>query len=433
MLERIERKSVNLLLAWDLLWLNKKRNSSISGEQRIQNKRVRGLMKKAYTIPFYRKRFDERGLTPEDFNSADDLYKFPVLTKNELREWMDNLIQQGGALYKFYYLDTTSGSSGTPTKVLYSPREKAWNMANWMRVLIKGGYNPFFGMTASRMSAHSVSAGQKNIFQRMGYLRREFVNQYATEENVVEQINSIKPDLLYMTKTELLRVAIYCKRNHIKVWQPSFFVPTGEMIDRQTRELFEDVFGRGMIDSYGTTETGAVMARYPDSEVWEINTDLFAINLYDDSGEPAEEGLVCVTPLYRTEIPLINYLVGDRATSSVVEGKKVITSIQGRSNDFLSHKNGEVTTFSMIAPIFANCDEIIQVRLVQETFEDLLIQAVPKKDYEEESKKEIEDKIIIKMNEKLKQPMNIRFFWVPVIPPDKNGKLRLIVNNIKLH
>ena len=34
------------------------------------------------------------------------------------------------------------------------------------------------------------------------------------------------------------------------------------------------------------------------------------------------------------------------------------------------------------------------------------------------------------MNEKLKQPMNISFEWKDVIPPDKNGKLRLIVNEM---
>ena len=119
---KFERKNVNLLLAVDLLFfLQKGKNTSLKREKRAQDRRVRKLMKAAYKIRFYRKRFDQAGLKPEDFRCADDLYKFPILTKDELREWMDEEVDK--PQYKYYFLDTTSGSSGTPTRVYYSPRE----------------------------------------------------------------------------------------------------------------------------------------------------------------------------------------------------------------------------------------------------------------------------------------------------------------------
>lgn len=427
---KFERKYVNLLLAIDVLFFLQKRNDTPAAkEKKAQDRRVRKLMKAAYNVPFYRKRFEQVGLKPEDFKCVDDLYKFPILTKDELHTWMDEEV--GKPQYEDYFLDTTSGSSGTPTRVYYSPREKAWNMANWMRVLIRAGYDPIKGLTASRLSAHSVSAGQKNIFQKLGFLRREFINQYAPEPEVIAQINEIKPDLLYMNKTELMRVALYASKHDIHVHHPKFLVPTGEMIDNNARKLFTEVFGDVMIDAYGAAEIGSVMTRYHGKDYWRIHGDLFSVNIFDDMGKPAEEGNLCITPLYRTDFPLINYQVGDRARTGIVaNGAKAVVSILGRSNDFISHADGQLTTFFMIAPIFAHANEIVQVRLIEKTYDDLIIQAVAENEMSDSEREALEERIISQMNEKLKQPMNISFEWKDVIPPDENGKLRLIVNEM---
>ena len=430
-LVKVERRLINVLLAVDLIFfLQKSKKVQTIKEKHARDKRVRKLMKKAYDIPFYHARFDSAGLKPEDFKCAEDLYKFPLLTKDDLRAWMDEEV--GKEQYEDYYLDTTSGSSGTPTRVYYSPKEKAYNMANWVRVLIRAGYNPVTGLTASRLSAHSVSAGQKNIFQKLGFLRREFINQYAPEPDVIEQINEIKPDLLYMNKTELMRVALYAKKHDIKVHHPKLMVPTGEMIDDNARKLFTEIFGDCMIDAYGAAEIGSCMTKYPGSSYWRIQGDLFAVNICDDLGNEAEEGNLCITPLYRTDFPLINYLVGDRARAGKApDGSRVIVSVLGRSNDFISHANGDVTTFFMIAPIFAHSNEIVQVRLVEKSYDDLIIQAVASENMTDDEKKAVESRVTEQMNEKLKAPMNISFEWMPVIPPDENGKLRLIVNEMR--
>ena len=37
-------------------------------------------------VPYYRKKMEEKGLTPDDIRSTDDLYKLPFLSKYDLRE-----------------------------------------------------------------------------------------------------------------------------------------------------------------------------------------------------------------------------------------------------------------------------------------------------------------------------------------------------------
>ncbi len=428
MFEYAEKKLLNVLLFIDLLSLDKNKNVSPAHERRVQNKRLRILMKKAYAIPFYRKKFDSVGMKPSDFKCVEDLEKFPLLTKQELREWMNAECKK--SRYKNYYLDSTSGSSGTPTKILYSPREKAYNMANWMRMFMKGGYDPFREKTVSRLSVSSETAQQKNALQRFGILRREFINQYESEETVIRNLNSMKPGLLYMNKTEFMRIALYAKKHDIQVFHPRFFIPIGEKIEEVDRKLLAEVFGGGMIDSFGTTETGACMVKYPGDHAYRIHGDLFAVNVFDAEGKHAETGKLTVTPLYKTDIPLINYVVGDEATLRVINGKPRVTEVKGRMNDVIRHRNGEVTTFFMISPIFAHSDDIVQVRLIQKSYDELVIQAVRDTSSAKEIR-QIESEVGSQVSEKLRQPMEIHFNWVDVIPPDPNGKLKIVINEME--
>ena len=89
MFEKMERKLVNVLLFFDLFKMKTKIPKDFTGVMRTQDRRVRKLVKKAYKIPFYKERFDKAGVKPEDIRTGDDLSKLPLLTKDELRAWMN--------------------------------------------------------------------------------------------------------------------------------------------------------------------------------------------------------------------------------------------------------------------------------------------------------------------------------------------------------
>ena len=47
----------------------------------VQNRRVRAIVAHAYaTVPYYREVMDHAGLRPEDFHTAEDLARLPILT-----------------------------------------------------------------------------------------------------------------------------------------------------------------------------------------------------------------------------------------------------------------------------------------------------------------------------------------------------------------
>ncbi|MBR2547338.1 MAG: phenylacetate--CoA ligase family protein [Eubacterium sp.] len=429
MLETLQKKLVNFYIFLDLAKMVKHIPKDFSGVRKIQERRIRKLMKRAYEIPFYRKRFDEAGVRPEDIRTAADLAKLPVLYKDELRAWMKELDKD--PKYKDWYHDTTSGSSGEPLMILLSPREKAYMMANWFRVMMVAGYNPFTGKTMSRKSAHSVSAGYDTALQRIGILRRGFLDQYASEEEMIRQVNDYKPDFLYMNKTELMRLCLYCNDHNSKIHKPKYFVPTGEKSDDIARKLFMKILGPGMIDSYGTAEAGACMVRLFDSKEYVVHNDSFVVNMQEDDGTLALDGNIVVTPLYKTDVPLINYSVGDKGTSVIRDGVRFVTSVQGRSNDFFRYETGEVTTFFEIAPIIAHATDVLQIRFIQESFNEITIQCVHNKAESKLTKEEVEKNLTEQLNAKFKHPFKITYNWMDVIPPDENGKLRMIVCKVK--
>ena len=52
-----------------------------------QNERLLKQVRNVWdNVPYYRKKMEAKGVTPEDIKSVDDLHKLPFVTKDDLRE-----------------------------------------------------------------------------------------------------------------------------------------------------------------------------------------------------------------------------------------------------------------------------------------------------------------------------------------------------------
>ncbi len=425
MLENVQKKLMNGYILADLPKMAHSIPKNFSKVMQLQNERVRKLAECAYRIDFYKERFDRAGVKPEEIRTGDDLTKLPVLTKNELREWMGSLKDQ--PRYKDWICDTTSGSTGKPVSVLFSPREKAYMKANWYRVMLCCGYNPLTGKMMSRINMHDVNPGGPDTFlQKMGLFRHEFVDQYAPEEEVIDRINAYEPDWLYMNKTELMRLVLYAKRTGKQIFHPKFYDPISEKVTENDRALFIEQLGPGIIDSYGTAETGACMLRLPGKDYYAVHNDSFVVNVIDDEGKLARRGRVIITPLFKTDLPLINYEVGDRAVMRTSQGVHFITEVEGRLNDYFRYEDGRVTSFFEVTPVIAHCPDILQIRFIQKSWDLIHVQIV--RDQEAKmTEAQLEEYLVTSLNRIFKKPFSFEFEWMQVIPPDPNGKLRMIV------
>lgn len=427
----------NTLKAYFSLIREPVNNNNCQKYREMQDKRVHELMEAAYEIPFYRERFEKSGTTPDDYHCAEDLYKFPLLTKDELREWMDGEAEKDPEKFKHWHVSPTSGSTGRPLRCLVSPKESAWSTANWLRVMRMAGFNPFTGKTMSRPnSLHGPVKESDSPIQKLGILRRRYmsdtIKQRVDTQTLIDEINAYKPDYLYNHKNLLMRIALYVKETGVYLWKPSFYTPFGEMLDNPSRKLLIDVFGPGLVDAYGMGETGSCVTRIPGKKYYQVNSDLFVVNIYDDALKgPAMKGMAVITPLYKTEMPLINYTSFDRMDTYFKKGLRFVRGIQGRMNDVIHHRDGSVTEWGNISGIVNYIPEIVQYRIVQEDYDNLTMMLVRNPDVPAEKQEEIVQGLNEKLVAMFKDPsFTIRYEWYEELPSDPNGKLRVIVSKV---
>ncbi|MFR5082403.1 MAG: hypothetical protein ACLTEE_07255 [Anaerobutyricum hallii] len=101
-------------------------------------------------------------MKPEDIRTGDDLSKLPLLTKDELRAWMNE--EAKNWKYDCWFHDTTSGSSRNSADAARFSKGKGLQHGELVPCYdVVPGYNPFTGKTMSRKSAHSICWWQRYI------------------------------------------------------------------------------------------------------------------------------------------------------------------------------------------------------------------------------------------------------------------------------
>lgn len=426
MFDFIFKKLGNVFSLLYLVNLNSHNLENITKIKKIQNKKIKKLMKHAYTIPFYRKKFDEVGLTPNDFNCAEDLMKFPVLTKQEIREWILPTVQQNPDKYKFWSKVTTSGSSGTPLTLYVSPIENAMLTANWLRIGMCNGYNPLTDKTMALKDPKLIKErkGKDSIIQKFGIASRHCVSFLSDGKTIYDSWMEKKPDYVYIQKSKLVQMLMYVDSTKAPLHIPKSCAVIGEGIDKNSKALLDKYLGDVIWSSYGAMETGAcTFTKKGSTDKHLITNDTHIINLKNN-------GDMLVTNLFFKNFPIINYDINDKAQLVQANDFRYICNIKGKANDNLTFKDGSVVGYQSFYSIMESRTDILQFRIIQKSYEEILIQLVKKPELNIDTAK-TEAEILSEISDII-QDKNISytFQWLKELEADKNGKRRFIVSEI---
>lgn len=433
----IEKKLVNVYTLYYLMKLKKSFDGDPAKIKADQNKKVHKIMKRAYEIPIYRKKFEESGTTPDDYHCSEDLVKFPLLTKPELRQWMQEEWDNHPEKHDSLNLTSTSGSSGVPLKTIYSQKEQACYNANWIRALSAAGYKPLRGKMYSFQTSHKPpsATGYDSFIQRLGLMRRKTVSEdLCVGDGIaeyIEDINNYKPDMLCFRRNCLVRIAVYAKQHNMELWKPKFYVPVAEMVDDVTIKLLNEALGPGIIDAYGVSEMGSCVYKFPGNDFYYVANDIAVANVYDDNNQLADNGRIVLTTLYKKQYPLINYDVLDIGRSYVKDGLRYFTAIEGRLNDMIKHEDGVESSSLQLMRIANHTVGLSQFRFIQESYHNMRIQLAPDPLNTSKSRKEIEQHFIDSIHKEYGDEFEIAIDWMDMLPPDKTGKQRCFICNIK--
>ena len=285
---------------------------------KLQEERLRAIVRYAYDhSSFYRQRFREAGVEPEDIRELSDVTKLPFTTKIDLR----NTYPTGMfCLPKDWVVryHVSSGTTGKPTVVGYTQGDIDMWTDSLARALtsiglgrgdviqVSYGYGLFTGGLGLHYGAERIGA-------------TVLPTSAGSTERQIELMQDLGSTAIACTPSYFLYINEVAKKMGVSIREDTN-LKTGlfgaEPWSDETRRRIEESTGIKAYDIYGTSEmSGPLCSECHLQNGIHIWADLFLIETIDPkTGEQVaegERGELVVTTLDKWAFPLIRYRIGD--------------------------------------------------------------------------------------------------------------------------
>lgn len=365
----------------------------------LQNERLVKQVKHVWdNVPYYRKKMEEKGVTPEDIKGVDDLHKLPFITKADLRD-----------AYPYGLLATpkkdcvriqsTSGTTGKRVVAFYTQHDiDLWEDCCARALVAAGateedvvqvayGYGLFTGGAGLHGGSHKV--GSLTLPMSSGNTDRQL--QFMTD---------LESTILCCTPSyaAYLAESIHERglRDQIKLKAGIF---GAEAWSEKMRQEIQNQLGLKAYDIYGLTEISGPGVSFECSEQtgMHVNEDHFIPEIIDpDTGEVLPDGTqgeLVFTSITKEAFPLLRYRTRDICVLTREKcscGRTLIKMCKpmGRSDDMLIVKGvnvfpsqietvlieqGYQANYQIIVDRVNNSDTLeVMVEMTQDNFSDNL-------------------------------------------------------------
>lgn len=309
----------------------------------------------------------------------------PVMGKKDYQNSWDNILTKGYSK-KNLYIANTSGSTGTP--FFYAKNKFSHSMTwaltadrySWYNLGLRSKEARFYGRSHKVMTKI-----QEKIKDHL--MNRILFNVFDLSDDSCEKylrlflIKKIK--YIYGYTNSLILFANFLKRKDVKLKNIcsslSICITTSEMLSNRDRETLLNAFGVPIINEYGVSEAGGIVAFENKNNKWELSNETQFIEMIDKQGNilPYKvEGEILITDLYNKAMPFIRYKVGDLGKLSVEDDKVYLEKLIGRTNDTILLSNGKISpglTFYYISRSLLESTGIIKEFIIRQTEIDTFV------------------------------------------------------------
>jgi phenylacetate-CoA ligase len=319
---------------------------------RFQEERLAEVLAAAWHSAYYNRVFLEAGIVP-GVDPWEALRRIPVLGKKTFQEHSQDFLTMT-RLPRGTKIESTSGTTGSPTRVYYTPEFHAMLMAiGEVRCLNAVGAS--FRDRRVMFGARKVcSFGQKSapfwrysIVENMAYgsiyhLSPEFLPSY------VAFLRKFNPAIVMGYPNALHAIARYCLESHDLPPVPQCVSTVSETVTDEARAAIEAAFRRPVTDSYGIVE-GCVFAAQCEHGRYHVSPDIGILEILDANDKPVaagEPGAIVCTGLLNTHQPFLRYRVGDISSWALDQvcpcgrGTPILERIEGRLEDMCITPDG---------------------------------------------------------------------------------------------
>jgi len=327
--------------------------------KRYQDKALKRALKYAYLVPLYHRKYKEAGIHPDDIHGIDDLYKLPLITKEDLiKGFPDDIVPHGYKKNKAFLVGT-SGSSGRPVMMYKDMEYLVIEALGGVRQLKSYGMN-WRKTKITNIGDFSIPKTTDEECLRKGLLKNlstffslnNYQNLYTGEEakNLLKKMDEFKPELIIGYTSVLMGIATLKRKGLGKNVNPKYVVSSGEVLDEYSRNYMQEAFGTNVFNLYATTEGGTIAFECLEGS-FHINSDFVHVEILDKNGQPVNEGefgSIVITRLYPGGTPIIRYtglndiasLDSEHCTCGM--NTPLLKNLEGRKRDAIILPDGRI-------------------------------------------------------------------------------------------
>lgn len=296
--------------------LEKKNHQQIA---RYRDKAFRKLLRYAYTVPLYYKKYKEAGIHLSDIKGIKDITKLPYITKKDLVEnFPDGIIPPNYKKDKGFVV-STSGSTGKPVSVYLDFSVFSEGVGANIRFLQTHNLHwrkSRFANIGNFSSGKADDVANKAFYSHVGFALESdtyiTLNAFQSLKVIMKKLDDFRPDSILTYPVTYLNLAYLKNKGYGKNVNPKVLVVSGYILDDYTRSYVEDAFGCKMYNGYGAAETSseAPIAFECHQKKWHVNLDFFHVETINENMElvePGKNGHIVVTRLFGKATPLIRY------------------------------------------------------------------------------------------------------------------------------
>jgi phenylacetate-CoA ligase len=425
--------------------------------EKYQDKCFKKVIKYAFTVPLYHKKYKEAGITSNDIRGLKDIKKLPIISKEEMKNSFPNGIVPPGFDKERNQLLSTSGSIGKPVFIYYDKFTSIKTLLGYVRALKEFGgiwnkskialvidnkpgtiENTLFSTSISPFLKRFISLDNIKIF----YVGNK------TEE-IIKDLNKFSPEFIGSDPVMFKELA-YLKNNGLgENLNPECLFSSSAMLDIYTRKYVEKSFGVHLFDVYATTEAGLIAFECSKCNLYHVNSDFVFTEFIDKNSDYVgydNPGDIIITRLYGTGTPIIRYSGLEDIVTAVETDcncgihAQTIKYIGGRSIDQILLPNGKtiapfhVTTIPTSVMDDFKSYKLKQFQIIQHKIDDVevLITIDERLKDTEPSVDKISKEIKKRFQEKIGQGVNIRVNEIDEIEKGvRSDYVKLVVSKIK--
>ena len=284
----------------------------------LQNER---LVKQVHhvwdNVAYYRKKMEEKGVTPDDIKSIDDLHKLPFLTKSDLREAYPYGLM-GKPLKECVRIQSTSGTTGKRVVAFYTQHDiDLWEDCCARAIVAAGGTEDDVCQVSYGYGLFTGGPGLNGGSHKVGCLT--IPTSSGNTERQIMFIQDLKSTILCCTPS----YAAYLGESMKEMGLTPDQIPLkagifgAEAWSEEMRQDIQNTLGIKAYDIYGLTELSGPGVSFECSAQsgMHINEDHFIAEIIDpDTGEVLPEGAqgeLVFTAITKEAFPMMRYRTRD--------------------------------------------------------------------------------------------------------------------------